>query len=233
MNLVNERITTFDIGWLTCLAPDWSKQDMVFLLFQKYCDCPRSKAPTCCTDGWHLVFTGSRFCTTAESRYAPVKGLGPLNDPRLGPLTNVTVPHVCPPGLSGSGHRVTDHERLESISERKGTALSGKWHRGSDSMSCSPAAAVQTSIRSCLPMWYIINFINVPASSVDWHLELTGVMISKVIGNLIQACLHNYLGLRSESCWKGHEIEVREFASCIISVPNISHVQNYFFFSTH
>ena len=74
VDLVNEGITTSDINRKTCLAQDWSKQGMGFLLLQKYCDCPDDKAPTCCPDGWRLVFAGSKVCTSAESRYAPIEG---------------------------------------------------------------------------------------------------------------------------------------------------------------
>ena len=35
---------------------------------------PTKKAPVRCSDGWHIVFTGSRFCTDAERRYAPIEG---------------------------------------------------------------------------------------------------------------------------------------------------------------
>ena len=64
----------WNINRMTCLAPDWSKDGMGFLLLQKHCTCPTEKAPVCCPDGWHIVFAGSRFCTDAERRYAPIEG---------------------------------------------------------------------------------------------------------------------------------------------------------------
>ena len=74
VGLVKKGVTTFDINRTTCLAPDWSKDGMGFLLLQKHCTCPTEKAPVCCPDGWHIVFAGSRFCTDAERRYAPIEG---------------------------------------------------------------------------------------------------------------------------------------------------------------
>ena len=74
VKLVKEGVSTFDVNRVTCLAPDWSKTGMGFLLFQKYCSCPLTKAPVCCPDGWHLVFAGSRFCNDAESHYTPIEG---------------------------------------------------------------------------------------------------------------------------------------------------------------
>ena len=74
VKLVEEGVSTFDVNRVTCLSPDWSKTGMGFLLLQKYCSCPLTKAPVCCPDGWHLVFAGSRFCNDAESGYAPIEG---------------------------------------------------------------------------------------------------------------------------------------------------------------
>ena len=74
VKLVREGVSTFDTKKITCLAPDWSKEGMGFLLLQKHCTCAIEKAPVCCPEGWHLVFAGSRFCTDAERRYAPIEG---------------------------------------------------------------------------------------------------------------------------------------------------------------
>ena len=32
------------------------------------------RAPTCCRNGWRLVFAGSRFTHSAESNYSPTEG---------------------------------------------------------------------------------------------------------------------------------------------------------------
>ena len=58
----------------TCLSTDWCKNGIGFILTQKSCECDSGEAPTCCKDGWKLIFAGFRFNTEAESRYAPVKG---------------------------------------------------------------------------------------------------------------------------------------------------------------
>ena len=70
---VERGIETFDRNKKTCLIPDWSKVGVGFKLCQKNCDC-ETVSPLCCPDGWRLVFAGSRFLTSAESRYSPVEG---------------------------------------------------------------------------------------------------------------------------------------------------------------
>ena len=70
---VKDGVMTFEMGRTTCLATDWSKQGMGFVLLQKYCSC-KERTPICCSSGWKLVFAGSRFTSGAESRYAPVEG---------------------------------------------------------------------------------------------------------------------------------------------------------------
>ena len=44
-----------------------------FLLLQNHCTCAIDRAPVCCSEGWRLIFAGSRFCTDAEQRYAPIE----------------------------------------------------------------------------------------------------------------------------------------------------------------
>ncbi|XP_077968889.1 uncharacterized protein LOC144422865 [Styela clava] len=56
------------------LQTDWSKDGVGYLLLQQHCACPTAKDPTCCKDGWKLVFAGSRFTNEAESRYPPSEG---------------------------------------------------------------------------------------------------------------------------------------------------------------
>ena len=52
----------------------------------------------CCTDGWKLIFAGSRFTKPAESRYSPTEGkalavAGALNHSKMFTLgcTNLVV----------------------------------------------------------------------------------------------------------------------------------------------
>ena len=138
---------------------------MGFLLLQKYCDYPKDKAPTCCPDGWRLVFAGSRFCTAAESRYAPIEGQASAIAWSL---------DKCRMFVLGCQDLiiVTDHEPLKGIfGDRDLSKISnprlfrlkertlryrftiqhrqGKWHRGSDAMSRNPATAVKTVIDVC------------------------------------------------------------------------------------
>ena len=71
---VEDGVRTFDVSKRTCLATDWSKLGLGFLVLQKHCNCPMDNAPRCCREGWVLVFAGSRRCTDAETRYAPICG---------------------------------------------------------------------------------------------------------------------------------------------------------------
>ena len=56
----------------TCLATDWSKTGIGFWLLQKHCTCPQTTS-FCCRTGWKVTLVGSRFTSSAESRYAPVE----------------------------------------------------------------------------------------------------------------------------------------------------------------
>ena len=67
VDLVKKSISTFEKNRVTCLAPDWSKAVMGFLLLQKYCMCTTDKAPVCCPEGWYLIFASSRFCIDANT----------------------------------------------------------------------------------------------------------------------------------------------------------------------
>ena len=71
---VKDGVKTFSKERKTCLATDWSKKAVGFLLLQKYCGCDMAKAPVCCQEGWKLIFAGGKMCSPAESRYAPIEG---------------------------------------------------------------------------------------------------------------------------------------------------------------
>ena len=62
----------FDKNRLTCLATDWSKAGIGYLLFQKQCQC-LSREIFCCQEGWKVTLVGSCLTHPAESRYAPIK----------------------------------------------------------------------------------------------------------------------------------------------------------------
>ena len=71
---VEEGIQAFDVNRQTCLQPDWCQSGIGYLLLQKYCNCSIENAPVCCPDGWRLVYAGSRFTQSAETRYSPTEG---------------------------------------------------------------------------------------------------------------------------------------------------------------
>ena len=70
---IKKGVRTFDPAKTTCLATDWCTEGIGFCLLQKTCTC-KDLTPTCCKQGWKLVFCGSRFTSPAESRYSPVEG---------------------------------------------------------------------------------------------------------------------------------------------------------------
>ena len=70
---IREGVEIFDKSRPTCLATDWCKEGLGFWLLQKHCLCEPVK-PLCCRTGWKVALVGSRFTTSAESRYAPIEG---------------------------------------------------------------------------------------------------------------------------------------------------------------
>ncbi len=63
----------FNVTSSITLQTDWSKTGIGFVLLQQSCSCD-SEIPTCCTDGWQLVFCNSRFLQVSESNYCPLEG---------------------------------------------------------------------------------------------------------------------------------------------------------------
>ena len=161
LGLVEEGVKKYQIGRPTCLATDWSKDGIGFVLLQKYCECPIASAPTCCKTGWQLVFAGSRFTTPAESNYVAVEGeavavADGLERCRmfvLGcPSLIVAVDHRPLVGLlNDKPLEKIDNPRLFRLKERtlryKFTTMytAGKWHRAPDFMSRYPCAAAESS----------------------------------------------------------------------------------------
>jgi hypothetical protein len=70
---IREGVRIFDMNKRTCLRPDWSTSGIGYFLLQKHCECP-SQLPDCCQGGWRIILAGSRFLSSAESRYAPIEG---------------------------------------------------------------------------------------------------------------------------------------------------------------
>ena len=71
---IENGIKMFDCSKATCLSTDWCKNGIGFLLFQQTCRCEPIEGPHCGGGHWAVVFAGSRFTTSAESRYAPIEG---------------------------------------------------------------------------------------------------------------------------------------------------------------
>ena len=138
---------------------------MGFLLLQKHCTCPIEKAPVCCPDGWHIVFAGSRFCTDAERRYAPIEGEAAaiawsLEKCRLFIIgcPNVIVVTDHQPLTRIFGDRdlgKVNNPRLFRLKEKclryhfTIQHCPGKWHRGADAISRNPVATVESLISIC------------------------------------------------------------------------------------
>ncbi len=72
-SIVAAGVKSFVLGNKLCLVTDWSRTGMGYVLWMKTCRCIKVH-PTCRKDGWSVVSVGSRFCTPAESRYAPIEG---------------------------------------------------------------------------------------------------------------------------------------------------------------
>ena len=70
---IRKGVEIFDKNRPTCIATDWSKKGVGFWLFQKHCKCQNVK-PFCCKNGWKIALVGSRFNSSAESRYHPIEG---------------------------------------------------------------------------------------------------------------------------------------------------------------
>ena len=73
INEIAKGVEIFDKSRPTCLATDWSKSGIGFWLLQKHCQCTLPN-PFCCKSGWRVTLVGSRFTSSAESRYHPVEG---------------------------------------------------------------------------------------------------------------------------------------------------------------
>ena len=73
IRLIKNGVEIFDPNRPTKLHTDFSTKGLGFYLAQKYCSC-KDLEPDCCTDGWRICLSGSRFLKAAESRYAPIEG---------------------------------------------------------------------------------------------------------------------------------------------------------------
>ena len=128
VDLMKDGVKSFETGRVTAINTDWSKTGIGFTLLQKHCDCSGVDLQ-CCKAGWKLFLVGSRFCTGAESRYAPIEGeaLGvpwALDKARhyvMGcPALYVGVDHKPLLGLYSSGKALADisNSRLPNLVEK-------------------------------------------------------------------------------------------------------------------
>ena len=152
---VKEGIQAFETNRRTCLQTDWSKEGIGYLLLQQHCNCPVDKAPTCCPEGWKLVFAGSRFTSDAEKGYAPTEGEAlsvswGLHDARMfilgcNDLIVITDHKPLLGILNDRDLSSIDNSRLSNLKEKtfkfgfKIQYNPGKWHRGPDALSRNPS----------------------------------------------------------------------------------------------
>ena len=108
VDLIKEGVKTFEKDRVTCVSTDFSKKGLGYTLTQKHCSCPPPYSAVCGNGHWHLVLVGSRFTTSAESRYAPVEGEA---------LAAVYGLNQCKYFVMGSPNLIlaTDHKPLTKI----------------------------------------------------------------------------------------------------------------------
>ena len=155
---VKEGINTFDVNRKTRLQTDWSKSGIGYLLLQKYCECPDENAPVYWTNGWKLVFTGSRFTTPIENQYSPTEGEAlavawSLENARTFALgcKDLTVAAVQKPLLGIFNNRdVSNIPNPHTCSLKEKTLryafktiyCPGKWQRGADAVFQNPTSSL-------------------------------------------------------------------------------------------
>ena len=125
--LVEKVVRGFKLGDPLKLVTDWSRRGIGYVLWQKCCSCSVMRLE-CCSTGWVVVAIGSRFCTGAESCYAPIEGellgltwaLHKTSHFMLGcPRLTATVDHKPLLGLLKKGEiRAIENPRLETLAER-------------------------------------------------------------------------------------------------------------------
>ena len=138
---------------------------MGFLLLQKYCTCPTERVPVCCSDGWYIVFVGSRFCTDAERQHAPIADKAAaiiwglencrifiMGCPQMIVITN----HQPLTGIFGDRDLSKVHNlhlfRLKEKCVRYSFSIQhcpGKRHKGADAVFRNPVAAVEALVSLC------------------------------------------------------------------------------------
>ena len=155
---VKTGVRQYDINRTTCIQTDFCQNGLGYLLLQKFCTCSLERAPLCCTEGWKLVFAGSRFTKGAETRYAPTEGEA------LAVAWALNHAHIftqgCPNLIVSTDHKpllgILNNKPMESIKNPRLLRLKehtlqfdfsirynkGKWHRAPDALSRNPCPAL-------------------------------------------------------------------------------------------
>ena len=185
LSLVEDGVRTFEVNRPTCLATDYSKYGIGFVLLQKYCLCPIESAPTCCKTGWKLVFAGSRFTTPTEEGYQAIEGealavASSLHKCRmfvLGcPKLIVAVDHRPLVGIFNSkAMEKIDNPRLFRLKEKtllfRFTAQysAGKWHKAPDCMSRYPTQEASSSDIDSIILDAAISALTSENDPISWE----------------------------------------------------------------
>ena len=157
LHQVDIGVRHYDVNRATCLQTDFCKNGIGYLLLQKFCSCSLENAPLCCTDGWKLVFAGSRFTKGAEMRYAPTEGEA------LAVSWALNHAHIftkgCPNLIVSTDHKpllgIFNDKPMETIKNPRILRLKehtlhfdfsmkynkGKWHRAADALSRNPCSS--------------------------------------------------------------------------------------------
>ena len=156
IDVVQEGVKSFDPNLNTCVQTDWCKEDLGYLLLQQHCKCPSDKLPTCCPEGWRLIFAGSKFTKPSEFNYSPTEGEALAVSWSLGHSKMFTL--GCPKLFVSTDHKpllgILNDKDLASISNSRLLDLKettfpwdfkiqynpGKWHRGPDAVSRNPSS---------------------------------------------------------------------------------------------
>ena len=69
IDLVQKGVAMFDKGRVTCLLQIGAKKGWASYFYKSF-----ANALIFCPNGWCLIYVGSRFCTNAKCKYAPIEG---------------------------------------------------------------------------------------------------------------------------------------------------------------
>ena len=164
LSKVKEGVRSFNPNIRTCIQTDWCKHGIGYLLLQKHCTCPSIDNVICCKDGWKLIFAGSRFTLSPESRYSPTDGEAlavswSLRHSKMFTLgcnnLHISVDHKPLLGIRNDRDLSSiQNPRLQHLKESTcpwSFTISynpGKWHRGPNAISKSPKTSMINIIKT-------------------------------------------------------------------------------------